>query len=85
MAEALLAQGHDVRIYDPWVNLGRLRGRNRAFVDRHLPHLAALLVDRPETLTAHAEVLVLGSDAAVGRDWRAGFAGEVIDLRRDLV
>jgi GDP-mannose 6-dehydrogenase len=85
LAEALLKQGIDLRIYDPWVNLGRLRGRNRAYVDRHLPHLAALLVEDADALLAHAEVLVLGGDAAAGRDWRLGFAGELIDLRRDLV
>ncbi len=83
LAEALLGQGYDVRIYDPNVQVSRLRGRNLAYIDRHLPHLAALLVDQPSELLRHASVLVLGSDVASEMDGQ-DFGGEVIDLRSDL-
>jgi GDP-mannose 6-dehydrogenase len=83
LAEALLGRGFDVRIYDPNVQVSRLRGRNLAYIDRHLPHLAALLVETPEELVSHASVLVLGTDVAAEIDGRP-FTGEIIDLRRDL-
>jgi GDP-mannose 6-dehydrogenase len=83
LAEALLGRGFDVRIYDSNLQVTRLRGRNLAYIDRHLPHLAALLVDSADELTDQADLLVLGTDVANELDL-AEFAGEVIDLRRDL-
>jgi GDP-mannose 6-dehydrogenase len=84
LIETLLGRGFDIRIYDPNVAVTRLRGRNLAYVDRHLPHLAALLVDGPEQLYAHASLLVLGTDVADEVDWKAAYAGPTLDLRRDI-
>lgn len=83
LAEALLGRGYDLRIYDPYVQVRRLRGQNLAYVDHHLPHLAALLVRRPAELFRHASLLVLGNDAAADLDCSA-FRGTVLDLRNDL-
>jgi len=85
LAESLLGRGYELKIYDPGVHLTRLVGRNLAYVDTHLPHLAALLVEDAAELMRHAELLVLGSDVANGIDWPTLFTGEIIDLRRDLV
>lgn len=85
LAENLLGRGFDLKIFDPGVHLTRLVGRNLAYVDVHLPHLAALLVDQPAELCRHAELLILGTDVANDVDWAPLFAGETIDLRRDLV
>lgn len=85
LVETLLGRGFDIKILDPGVSVSRLRGRNLAYIDRHLPHLAALLVDTPAELYQHASLLVLGSDVADGLDWRANFGGSVVDLRSDLV
>jgi GDP-mannose 6-dehydrogenase len=85
LAESLLGRGYELKIYDPGVHLTRLVGRNLAYVDTHLPHLAALLVEDAGELVRHAELLVLGTDVANGIDWQTLFTGEIIDLRRDLV
>lgn len=85
LAETLLGKGYDLRIYDPGVMLGGLRGTNLSYVDQHLPHLADLLVASPAELYAHAGLLVLGTDVAERIEWRTAFAGPVIDLRRQLV
>ncbi len=84
LVETLLGSGCEVKIYDPNVMLSRLRGRNLAYVDRHLPHLASLLVPQPPMLLQHAALLVLCSDVANEFDWRGQFRGPVIDLRADL-
>lgn len=84
LAEQLIGRGYQLKIYDPVVQVSRLVGRNQAFVDRHLPHLASLLVDRPEEIS-DAELLVLATDVADEHDWHATFAGPVFDLRCDLV
>jgi GDP-mannose 6-dehydrogenase len=84
LVETLLGRGYDIRIYDPGVALGRLRGRNLAYVDRHLPHLAALLVEEPQSLYDHSALLILGTDVANELDWSTAYTGAVLDLRCDL-
>ncbi len=84
LAEQLLGRGYQLTIYDPVVQVSRLVGQNQAFVDRHLPHLANLLVEQPEEV-AEADLLVLATDVADEHDWSATFTGPVFDLRSDLV
>jgi GDP-mannose 6-dehydrogenase len=84
MAETLIGKGFKLKVYDPNISMSRLHGRNLAYVDQHLPHLAELLVDDREELYAHAELLVLGSDVLLC-DWRAEYQGHILDLRSDLV
>jgi len=84
-AETLLGRGHQIKIYDPSIQLSRLRGRNLTYVDRHLPHLAALLVDDPAELYEHASLLVLGNGIADRLNWSLHYHGDTLDLRRDLV
>lgn len=85
LVETLTGWGYSVKIYDPNVSLGRLRGRNLSYIDRHLPHLAQMLVAAPDELLAHAETLLLCTDVANEHDWRAAFGdGKLYDLRFDL-
>jgi len=84
MVETLTGWGHTVKIYDPNVTLGRLRGRNLSYIDRHLPHLAQMLVSEPDEVLEHAELLLLCTDVADGHDWHAAMSGKVYDLRKDL-
>ncbi len=84
VVETLLGWGCDVRIYDPNVTLGRLRGRNLAFIDRHLPHLAGLLVPQPAMAVDRADLLLLGTDVADDFDWAGVYRGPILDLRKDL-
>lgn len=85
LAEHLIGRGYDLRIYDPNVETSRLVGRNRTYVDLHLPHLAELLVSDVQEVYAHADVLVLGTNVANRISWEEMFSGGVVDLRRDLV
>lgn len=58
LAETLIGKGYHVRIYDPAVNLSRLVGGNRAFIEQAIPHIAALICDTLEELVEDAEVIV---------------------------
>ena len=60
MIETLLGKGYSIRVYDPNVAVARLVGANKRFMDEHIPHLSSLLVDTPEQLVDHCEVLVIG-------------------------
>lgn len=84
LAEALVGGGYEVTIYDPGVMHSRLRGRNLAYVDRHLPHLAGLMVPQPSMVLERAKLVLLCTDVANEFDWKNEFKGRVIDLRKDL-
>lgn len=84
LAERLLGRGYQLKIYDPSICLPLLGGHNRDYVNQHLPHLSALLTDSYEELLNHADLLILGTDVADSLPNRNGFAGRVLDLRRDL-
>ncbi|HBH51453.1 MAG TPA: GDP-mannose dehydrogenase [Planctomycetaceae bacterium] len=84
LAEILLGKGFELRILDPGIQVTRLHGRNLAYVDQHLPHLARLLCETQEELLSHAELLVLGTDVADGLAPGFQAGRSVMDLRRDL-
>lgn len=59
LVETLLGKGYDVLVYDHNVSLSALFGSNRAYIDRELPHLSALLCPSLDQVLEHAEVLVI--------------------------
>lgn len=61
MAERLIGKGYDLRIYDHNVSLSRLTGRNLAFIEEHIPHIASLMVEDLSDLVGHAHTLVIGN------------------------
>jgi GDP-mannose 6-dehydrogenase len=62
LAETLLGKGFDLKIYDPQVFLGNLFGTNKEFIERVIPHLGQLLIPDLESLAAHGEVIIVGSN-----------------------
>jgi GDP-mannose 6-dehydrogenase len=82
LAERLLGKGFDMAIYDNFVKISRLLGKNKEFIDREIPHLNRLLVDTPEAVLQGAEVIVIGhADAAARQSIIANAAGRrIIDL-----
>ncbi len=61
LAERLLGKGFDLKIYDHAVSISRLVGSNREYIERHIPHLSALLVESPDEVVRHGEVCVVGA------------------------
>lgn len=83
LVERLVGKGFEVRIYDPILELARLRGANRAFVDDKLPHLSQLLVESPEAVVDHGETVVVASrEASVLDALRQADPAAVVDLVR---
>jgi GDP-mannose 6-dehydrogenase len=67
LAERLLGKGFELRIHDPAVQLSKLHGSNRAFLEERLPHISRLLCERLESALADAEVVVIGHGTAAYR------------------
>jgi len=61
LAERLIGKGMDVSIYDPEVNLSRIRGSNKAFVEESIPHIASIMADDPKDVIRDCKVIVLGA------------------------
>jgi GDP-mannose 6-dehydrogenase len=59
LAERLLGKGYRLSIYDEDIQPDRLRGANRAFIERHLPHLRDLLSESLDATLAASDVIVL--------------------------
>jgi GDP-mannose 6-dehydrogenase len=60
MAERFIGKGLQLRIYDPTVNVARLIGANRRFIEESIPHIASLMTSDLDMLVRDAEVLVVG-------------------------
>ena len=61
LAEQLIGKGYELAVYDQNVRLSSLLGANREYILNHIPHIGRLMVDRPEQLLEHAEVVVVAS------------------------
>jgi GDP-mannose 6-dehydrogenase len=59
LAEQLIGKGYELTIYDRNVRLASLMGANREYILTHIPHIGRLMVDHPEELCDHAEVIVV--------------------------
>jgi GDP-mannose 6-dehydrogenase len=55
----LIGKGLTLRVCDPDVALGQLVGRNRAYIDERLPHLAQLMDPDWEALASAADVVIV--------------------------
>lgn len=60
LAEQLIGKGMQLSIYDSEVQLAKLLGSNRNYIEKHLPHIGQMLQPELEDVIDGAEVLVVG-------------------------
>jgi len=82
LAERLIGRGFDVAIYDNFVEISRLLGKNKEFIEREIPHLDRLLGETPEAVLDGAEIVVVGhADAQARQAIAAAARGKrIVDL-----
>ena len=68
LAERLIGKGFELSIYDNFVKLSRLLGKNKEFIDREIPHLDRLLQPTPQEALAGAQIVVIGHADAGARN-----------------
>lgn len=66
LAETLTGKGLDVRIYDENVNLSKLVGGNKAFIERVIPHISALMCASIEEVVELSDVIVVAHELRDG-------------------
>jgi len=59
--ETLLGKGFNISIFDQKVSYSKLTGRNKEFIDNHIPHLSKLLVDSLDKLIDESEIIVISN------------------------
>ena len=59
LAETLLGKGYSIKIYDDKVELSRLIGANKAFLETELPHIASLMCSSMEELITQSDVVII--------------------------
>lgn len=59
LAETLLGKGYSIKIYDDKVELSRLLGANKAFLEGELPHIASLMCSSMDELISQSDVVVI--------------------------
>jgi GDP-mannose 6-dehydrogenase len=59
LVEMLIGKGYEVFVYDEEVELGRLVGTNKAFLEREIPHINSLMCSSLEELLERVEVVLI--------------------------
>jgi GDP-mannose 6-dehydrogenase len=60
VAKRLIGEGCELRIFDPEVQLSRLLGANRSYIDAHIPHLKQLMCSSMAEMVGPSEVILVG-------------------------
>jgi GDP-mannose 6-dehydrogenase len=61
LVETLVGKGYSVSIFDSNVNLSRVLGANRSYIEQEIPHISSLLKTDISEVIEHAEVLLVGN------------------------
>jgi GDP-mannose 6-dehydrogenase len=60
LIETVIGKGFDVRVFDPYVSLGRLIGANKEFIEKEIPHISKLMCRSAEELLEVTDLIVVG-------------------------
>ncbi len=63
LIETLIGKGLQLALYDRDVNLARLVGANKQYIEKEIPHIAQLMCGTVDNVLEHAEVVVIGNRA----------------------
>ena len=83
LAEHLIGKGYELKIHDGAVNVARLIGSNRRFIEQTIPHVEGMLTEDVRTVVEHADVLVVGQshpDLASELERAGSAAPAIVDL-----
>jgi GDP-mannose 6-dehydrogenase len=60
LAKRLIGEGCELRIFDPEVQLSRLLGANRNYIEQNIPHIGTLLCEEPDEVLEPSELILVG-------------------------
>ena len=59
ICEQLLGKGKNVRVFDKYMNISKIIGTNKEFLDNKIPHINKILVDNFEDFCQKSRLIVL--------------------------
>jgi GDP-mannose 6-dehydrogenase len=68
LAERFIGKGLKLRIFDPEVNLSRLMGANKRYIETSIPHIGELMCPTIEDMMSTSDVVVVGLGARALND-----------------
>jgi GDP-mannose 6-dehydrogenase len=83
VAKRLIGEGLQLRIYDPQVNLSRLLGANRRYIEESIPHLGSMMSTNMAHMLEGAQAVLVGIyNTEIGQQLRGALQPQqrVIDL-----
>lgn len=60
MVERFIGKGMELKIFDPEVNISRLVGANRRYIEETIPHIGALMHKDAQEVVQGSQVLIVG-------------------------
>ncbi len=61
--ETLIGKGYELKVYDSNVHLSSLLGKNKEYVNSHIPHIYKLLKEDVNEVIDNSDVIVIGNNA----------------------
>jgi GDP-mannose 6-dehydrogenase len=61
VVEALIGKGFDLSIFDANVNIARLMGANKSYIEQEIPHISSLMKGSLEEVLNHADVILIAN------------------------
>lgn len=68
IVETLIGKGFDVSIYDANIQMAKLTGKNKDYIEKRIPHLSTYMVDRLSDLIDDADVIVVANNEKEFKD-----------------
>jgi GDP-mannose 6-dehydrogenase len=60
LAERFIGKGLKLRIFDPEVNLSRLMGANRRYIEESIPHIGSLMCSNLSEMVSPSDIVIVG-------------------------
>jgi GDP-mannose 6-dehydrogenase len=85
LVERLIGKGHRLCLYDENISLARLTGKNKEFIDQHIPHLIELMAENIERVVKQSKVLVISRSCQQYIDAVQGSPQETVTLNLECI
>jgi GDP-mannose 6-dehydrogenase len=67
IVETLHGKGYEVKVYDPYVSVASVRGANRNYILKVIPHIRRMLTEDLEEFLDHSQTVVVGNRSPLFR------------------
>lgn len=78
LIEILAGKGFDLKLYDNNLQIARLTGKNKEYIESRIPHLSRLLTDDLHSLINDSDVLILSNNEPEFKKALQNVSGKII-------